>query len=55
MTVNTRFVILWDFEFFEKKDVIALTFVKFELSSLNYTRIYYIDEGTFVLNFAEID
>ena len=33
MTIDARFVILWDFEFFEKKDVVALTFVKFELSS----------------------
>ena len=33
MTIDVRFVILWDFEFFEKKDVVTLTFVKFELSS----------------------
>ena len=33
MTIDARFVILWDLEFFEKKDVVALTFVKFELSS----------------------
>ena len=31
MTIDARFVILWDFEFFEK-DVVALTFVKYELS-----------------------
>ena len=40
MTIDARFVILWDFEFFEKNDVLALTFVKFELSSENYTQIY---------------
>ena len=33
MTINARFVILWDVEFFEKKHVVALTYVKFELSS----------------------
>ena len=33
MTIDARFVILWDFKFFEKKDVVALTVVKFELSS----------------------
>ena len=33
MLIDARFVILWNFEFFEKKNVVALTFVKFELSS----------------------
>ena len=33
MIIDARFVILWDFEFFDKKDVVALTFIKFELSS----------------------
>ena len=33
MTIDAGYVILWDFEFFEKKDVVALTFEKFELSS----------------------
>ena len=55
MTIDARFVILWDFEFCEKKDVVAQTFVKFELSSQHYTRIYYIDQGILVLNFAKID
>ena len=55
MTIDAPFVILWDFEFFEKKDVVALTFVKFELSSSNYTQIYYIYQGTQVLNLAKID
>ena len=32
-----------EFWIFWKKDVVALPFVKFELSSLNYTQIYYID------------
>ena len=41
------------FWIFWKKDVVALTFVKFELSSLNYTQIYYIDKGTLVLNLAQ--
>ena len=43
------------FLIFLKKDMIALTLVKFELSSWNYTQIYYIDEGTLVLNLAKID
>ena len=34
--------------------MVVLTFVKFELSSQNYTQIYYIDQGTFVLNLAKI-
>ena len=33
MTIDARFGILWNFEFFEKKDVVALTSVNFELSS----------------------
>ena len=33
MAIDARFVVLWDFEFFWKKDVVALTFVEFELSS----------------------
>ena len=41
MTIDARFVILRDF--------------KFELSSWNYTQIYYIHQGTLVLNFAKID
>ena len=44
-----RFLIFW------KKDVVALIFVKFELSSWNYTQIYYIDQGTLGLNSAKID
>ena len=32
MTIDARFVILWDFGFKKKKDVVALTFVRFELS-----------------------
>ena len=32
MTIDARFVILWDFEF-KKKEVVALIYVKFELSS----------------------
>ena len=43
------------FWIFWKKDVVALTFVEFELSSLTYTQIYYIHQGTLVLNLAEID
>ena len=40
------------FWIFWKKDVVvALTYVKFQLSSWNYTQIYYIDQGTLVLNF----
>ena len=35
MTIYAQFVILWDFEFF-KKDVVALTYVKFELIVLIY-------------------
>ena len=48
---------LWFYEIlnFLKQDVVALTYVKFELSSWNYTQIYYIDQGTLVLNLAEID
>ena len=42
------------FWIFWKKDVVVLTFVKFELSSYNYTQIYYIDQGTLVLNSATI-
>ena len=37
---------------FWNKDVVALTFVKFELLSENYTQIYYVDQGTLVLNLA---
>ena len=44
-----------EFWIFWKKDVVALTFVKLELSSLNYTQIYYIHQGTLVLNLAKID
>ena len=55
MTIDAQFVILWDFEFFEKKDVVALAYVKFERSSENYTQIYYIDQKTLVLNLAIID
>ena len=40
---------------FKKKDVVALTFQKFELSSWNYTQIYYIDQETMALNLPEID
>ena len=40
---------------FWKKDALALTFVKVELPSLNYTQIYYIHQETSVLNLAEID
>ena len=43
------------FWIFLKNDVVALTFVKFELSSWNYTQIYDIHQGTLVLNLAEID
>ena len=32
MTIDARFVILWDFEYL-KKNVVALTFVKLELLS----------------------
>ena len=35
--------------------VVALTFVKFELSSLNYTQILYIEHEPSVLNLAKID
>ena len=55
MKIDARFVILWDFEFFEKKYVVTLTFAKFEVSSSNYTRIYYINEGNLVLNLTKID
>ena len=55
MTIDAWFVILWDFEFFEKKDALALTFVKFELSSENYTQTYKIYQGTLVLNLTKID
>ena len=55
MTIDARFVILWDFEFCEKNDVVALTFVKFERSSQNYTQIYFIHPGTLVLSLAKID
>ena len=55
MTIDARFVIIWDFEFKKKKEVVALTFVKFELSSEKYTQIYYIDQGTLLLNLAKID
>ena len=44
-----------EFWIFWKKDVVALTFVKFELSSENYTQIYNIHQGTLVLNLAKID
>ena len=40
---------------FWKKDVVAPTYVKFELSSWNYTQIYYINQETLVLNLAKID
>ena len=43
------------FWIFWKKNVVSLTFVKFELSSQNCTQIYYIDQGTLVLNLAKID
>ena len=43
-----------EFWIFWKKDVVVLIFVKFELSFLKYTQIYYIDQGTLVLNLAEI-
>ena len=38
-----------------KMYVVALTFVKFELLSLIYTWICYVDQGTFVLNLSKID
>ena len=41
--------------FVQKGRVVALTYVKFELSSWNYTKIYYIAQGTLVLNLAKID
>ena len=41
------------FWIFWKKDVVVLTFAKFELS-WNYTQIYYIDQGTLVLNLGKI-
>ena len=44
-----------EFWIFWKKHVVALTFVKFELSSQNYTQIYNIHQGTLVLNLAKID
>ena len=44
-----------EFWIFWKKDVVALTFVKFELSSWNYTKIDYIHQETLVLNLAKID
>ena len=44
-----------EFWIFWKKDVVALTFVKFELSPKNYTQIHYIHQGTLVLNLAKID
>ena len=43
------------FWIFWKKDAVTLTFVKFELSSLNYAQIYYIDQETLVLNLPQID
>ena len=43
------------FWIFWKKDVVALTSVKFELSSWNYPQIYYIHQGILVLNLAKID
>ena len=43
------------FSIFWKKDEVALTFQKYELSSANYTQIYYIDQGTLLLNLAKID
>ena len=43
------------FWIFWKKDVVALTFVKFKLSSWNWTQIYYIHQGTLVLNLTKID
>ena len=42
------------FWFFWKKDVVTLACVKFELSSQNYTQIYYIDQETLVLSLAKI-
>ena len=38
-------------------DVVPLTElkVKFELSSQNYTQLYYIDQGILALNLAKID
>ena len=44
-----NFVGFW---IFWKKDVVVLTFVKLELSP--YTQIYHIDQGTSVLNLAQI-
>ena len=41
------------FWIFWKKSVAALTCLKFELSSSNYTQIYYIEQGTLVLNLAK--
>ena len=55
MTIDARFLILWDFEIFWKMGPVDLTFVKFQLSSYNYTEIYYIDLGTLVLNLAKTD
>ena len=43
------------FWIFSKKDVVSLTFVKLELSTSNYKQIYYVDQGTLVLNLTEID
>ena len=43
------------FWIFWKKNVVALTFVKFELSFSNCTQIYYIHQGTLVLDLAEIN
>ena len=43
------------FWIFWKKDLVALTFVKFELSSSNYTQIYNIHQGNLVLNLAKIN
>ena len=44
-----------EFWIFWKKDVVALTSVKFELSSLNYTQIYYIHREYLVSNLAKVD
>ena len=46
-----QFMGIW---IFWKKNVVALTFVKFELSSWNYIQIYSIDQETLVLNLAKI-
>ena len=54
MTIDARFVILW-IMISLKKGRGSSTFVKFELSSENYTQIYYIHQGNLVLNLAKIE